>query len=392
MKGLDSTLRVAAAIAIAAAAAGCADDVGVEEEVEATDEAIVGGVEAQRGAWPGTVALYKGSSQVCGGSLVAASWVVTAAHCVSAGSTTGGISRIVVGRHRLSSSEGEAITVKRAIRHPRYNSSRYDNDIALLELTRPAVSPRTKVVRTEQLGAVAPNANVTVVGWGATREGGSSSDVLREVSVPIIANPTCRTYSGYSSVTDNMICAGFTSGARDSCQGDSGGPLFLLVGAEKLQVGVVSWGIGCARARAPGVYTRLGNYLAWMKETSGGAIVSEPPPDDVAIDPGSAPPPPPPPPTFAGFAESGTVTRNQERAYAYDVPAGTYEVRMTGSGDADLHVRRNAPATTGSYDCRPYADGSNETCRVSFTAAGRLHVMVRGYASSSSYTVRGARL
>ena len=58
-----------------------------------------------------------------------------------------------------------------------------------------------------------------------------------------------------------MICAGLRQGTKDSCQGDSGGPLFQKIEDKWVEVGLVSWGIGCARANAPGVYTRVGNYL-----------------------------------------------------------------------------------------------------------------------------------
>lgn len=94
---------------------------------------------------------------------------------------------------------------------------------------------------------------------------------------------------------------------------------------------------------------------------------------------------------FTPFEESGTVARAAEKAYAYDVPAGTYVVDLSGDGDADLYVKKDAEATARSYDCRPYRNGSVEKCTVTFTDAGKLHVMVRGYAASSNYTVAGKK-
>src|SRR5687767_867115 len=84
-----------------------------EEETGSTEHSIVGGTVAQPGAWPGVAALYKGSTQVCGGTLVADEWVLTAAHCISSG-TNGGFSKVVIGRHDLTTSVGESITVKKA--------------------------------------------------------------------------------------------------------------------------------------------------------------------------------------------------------------------------------------------------------------------------------------
>jgi trypsin len=86
------------------------------------------------------------------------------------------------------------------------------------------------------------------------------------VDVPIVARNTCNAqYAkdpefGANAISTNMVCAGFTSGGRDSCQGDSGGP---LVSGSTL-VGVVSWGKGCALANFPGVYARTANYISFI--------------------------------------------------------------------------------------------------------------------------------
>jgi hypothetical protein len=94
---------------------------------------------------------------------------------------------------------------------------------------------------------------------------------------------------------------------------------------------------------------------------------------------------------FTPFAESGSIARAAEKAYAYDVPAGTYTIELSGDGDADLYVKKNAAASSRSYDCRPYQSGSAEKCTVTFTEAGKLNVMVRGYAATSSYKVAGKK-
>lgn len=97
---------------------------------------------------------------------------------------------------------------------------------------------------------------------------------------------------------------------------------------------------------------------------------------------------------FTPIAEQGSVTRTQEKAFAYDVPAGSYTIDMTGDGDADLYVRKDQPvsATNKGWDCRPYAAGSKETCVVTFQQPGKLHVMVRGFArAASNFTLKGTR-
>ena len=94
---------------------------------------------------------------------------------------------------------------------------------------------------------------------------------------------------------------------------------------------------------------------------------------------------------FTPFEETGSLARSIEKAYAYDVPAGTYVVELSGDGDADLYVKKGTAPTARSYDCRPYKNGSAESCTVTFTEAGKLNVMVRGYAATSSYKVAGKK-
>src|SRR5689334_982094 len=101
---MNHLARLAVAASLVTVAA-CTE--AVEEPVDSADNAIIGGVEAQPGAWSGTVALFMGSMQGCGGALVADSWVLTAGHCVQPNTPNGGISKVVINRHKLSSSDGE---------------------------------------------------------------------------------------------------------------------------------------------------------------------------------------------------------------------------------------------------------------------------------------------
>merc|ERR1719445_543663 len=101
------------------------------------------------------------------------------------------------------------------------------------------------------------------MGWGRIYSGGPLSDVLLEAEVDFVGNPTCNSmYSG--GITGQMLCAGRTINGvtYDSCQGDSGGP--IISKANGKQVGVVSWGIGCA-ASFPGVYARVSSAYEWIQ-------------------------------------------------------------------------------------------------------------------------------
>jgi trypsin len=268
-------------VAVLATLASFACTQPVEEKSDSSQDKIIGGTVAADDAWPGIVALYVGGQQVCGGTLVAPGWVVSAGHCViRPTAVNGGIDKVVIGRHDLRvTTVGEEINVKKATRHESYNATTHDSDISLFQLDHDSTLPVAKLIGADQASAaMQADAMTTVAGWGSTREGGSTSPVLMQVDVPIITNDVCKAFPRYNIITDSQLCAGFREGGKDSCQGDSGGPIYMKINDEWRQVGLTSWGIGCARASAPGVYTRTANHLDWLKTHSGGAIGGNPPP------------------------------------------------------------------------------------------------------------------
>jgi hypothetical protein len=98
----------------------------------------------------------------------------------------------------------------------------------------------------------------------------------------------------------------------------------------------------------------------------------------------------PAPGGWAGLNEAGTVAKAADKRYETPVlPAGSYTFSMTGTGDADLYVKVGSAPSSASYDCRPYADGSNETCTVEVKTPSAVHVMVRGYAATSTFALTG---
>jgi len=233
---------------------------------------IVGGVEVQpEFKYPWTADLfYKVGGHFCGGSLINSTWILTAAHC-STGMRPSSVG-VQVHRHDLSSSanseSGVVRDVKTIVIHPEYSGIFFDNDVALWELSAPITNVPFVTLDTDgsysTVGALA-----TVAGWGATREGGRGSDILLEVDVPILSNEKCRQqYNG--RIRDSMICAGYDQGGKDSCQGDSGGPLFVNKNNKPVQIGVVSWGEGCARAGSPGVYARVSYLMDFINDTING--------------------------------------------------------------------------------------------------------------------------
>jgi len=96
-------------------------------------------------------------------------------------------------------------------------------------------------------------------------------NILRQVSQPIISLDVCREIGDRFKLhlTDNMMCAGYMDGGKDSCQGDSGGPLVCKQGDKWWQYGIVSWGYGCAEPKNPGVYADVVNLLLWIQQKTG---------------------------------------------------------------------------------------------------------------------------
>lgn len=241
---------------------------------------IVGGAPVPVGSteflW--LASLQDGGSHFCGGTLIAPSWVMTAAHCVHG---SGAPSQVVLGITNLgSSSAGVKRTVKRVIEHEQYNAKNNRNDVALLELSAP-VTTIAPLALVDSAADEAPGSNPGVAGWGTTSSGASQvSQVLRQVSVPLQSYATCTAAGAYAKTEvfdDVNICAGLPEGGKDSCQGDSGGPLYSQADGGKKLIGVVSWGYGCAAPKKYGIYTRVSAIKSWVFAKIGGAAPSAPP-------------------------------------------------------------------------------------------------------------------
>jgi len=236
---------------------------------------IIGGDEATEDRFSYAVSLSDDWGHFCGGSLIAPDVVLSAAHC------QGGQYQATVGRHGLNETDGQSIDVMIEIPHPDYNDETTDNDFMLLFL-KSNVTVDVKMVQLNSDANVPQVGDaVTVVGWGdvdPSDEGQEMAIYLQEVEVNAISNEECKAsdgpYGSYAEgggITENMLCAREEGGGEDSCQGDSGGPLIIKGadpnGADDVQVGVVSWGIGCAMKEYPGVYARLSSQYEWIRKT-----------------------------------------------------------------------------------------------------------------------------
>ena len=286
---------------------------------------VFGGQEADPGEWPFQVALLssgkldaspasQGNAQFCGGSLIAPEWVLTAAHCLVSNGAPVAADTITVLTEATNLAEGKRYEVAEVIVNENYSEMTLDNDIGLLRLKTAATAPTIAVAQSR-----APESGeTTVTGWGMTDNGTFPNDLM-EAEIELQPNDACNagikaiyardlgvalrqlsgrmryTEDGVSEgiaavakfmrdpLTDNMICAGTTSGQRDACNGDSGGPLFVIGEKGPEQIGVVSWGEGpfdanaaCGHANAYGVYTRLSNYKDWLAAKMASAPPAKP--------------------------------------------------------------------------------------------------------------------
>ena len=283
-----------------------------------TASCVVAGEDALADDWPGIASLQyaQGRSMMheCGATMISERWLLTAAHCVDEARIERngtaaqyyrredgmmqrlGPMRVAVGRTHLADDEDVKTYAVTALHiHPDYVAGEFErgSDIALLQIEAGYKGP---YMRIDGLGfdaiSLASDAYVSVAGYGNTEETSvAEGDLnargravyapslrLQQASLPLLSLDACKAgldaaielhgleqvYGDYS-LGEHTVCAG--GGEQDSCYGDSGGPLVVHDEyGEPIQVGIVSWGLGCARAGSPGVYTRAASYSDWISD------------------------------------------------------------------------------------------------------------------------------
>ncbi|XP_027639056.2 transmembrane protease serine 9 [Falco peregrinus] len=356
---------------------------------------IVGGTDASRGEIPWQVSLKEDSRHFCGATIIGDRWLLSAAHCFN--ETNPEEIEAYMGTTSLNGTDGNAVKVNvtRVIEHPFFDPVFLDFDVAVLELARPLVF--NKYIQPICLPLAAQKFPIgkkcLISGWGDLQEGNATKpEILQKASVGIIDQETCNFLYNFS-LTDRMICAGFLEGRTDSCQGDSGGPLACEVTPGVFYLaGIVSWGIGCAQAMKPGVYSRITKLKDWILDTisqlpspgtgtpSSSAIAQTP----TAAVPIQQPSPAAPSPIDRTTLGSKTTTTMKETSIALQTtepakPTQTPVVpctSLTFKCSSEVCIGKENPECDGIVDCSNGFDERN--CDCGFTAALAFSKIVGG--------------
>ncbi|NXJ11984.1 TMPS6 protease, partial [Odontophorus gujanensis] len=233
---------------------------------------IIGGANSVEGEWPWQASLQVRGRHICGGTLIADRWVVSAAHCFQDERLASpSVWTVYLGKYFQNTSSHTEVSFKviRLFLHPYYEEDSHDYDVALLQLDHPVItSPFIQPICLPASSHLfEPGLHCWITGWGALKEGGHISNILQKVDVQIIQQDICSEAYHYM-ISPRMLCAGYNKGKKDACQGDSGGPLACEEPSGRwFLAGLVSWGMGCGRPNYYGVYTRITQVLGWMNQT-----------------------------------------------------------------------------------------------------------------------------
>ncbi len=242
---------------------------------------VTGGTGTTIADFPWQVYLEAGNF-LCGGSIIAGDWIITAAHCTEDdfGNLIPASEMIVVaGANDPAAGEGKQYLVSQVIRNENYNSNTLLNDIALLKLSStinyPNATPIRLVSRIDSAaGATDPGVFAWLTGYGLTRVSPPAyPTTLQKLQLPIVTNSQASVV--WTDIPATDIMAGFLNGGKDACSGDSGGPLVVPVGPQFKLAGIVSW--GSSNCNTYGAYTRVSMFESWISLKTGIEISFTPP-------------------------------------------------------------------------------------------------------------------
>jgi hypothetical protein len=235
---------------------------------------IIGGTAASISDFPWIV-YFRSGNYVCGGSIIAPDWILTAAHCtedVNFIPTLPADMSVIAGLEIPTvNNTSNTYNVSQVFVHENYNHTTFENDIALLKLKTPINNGKSKPIKLITKndvaeGATAPGVQAWVAGWGSTSPYFLyPSAKLLKVQLPIVS--TEQAMQVWQTIPSTALMAGFEYGLKDACSGDSGGPLTVPVYGEQRLAGIVSWGNDKCNTYAG--YTRVSDFLGWIEQKTG---------------------------------------------------------------------------------------------------------------------------
>ncbi|WLQ13178.1 serine protease [Hahella aquimaris] len=234
--------------------------------VDPVTSRIIGGDQSPNGyPWMLSMQSKDEGDHFCGASLIAERWALSAAHCIEDEPADSVF--VVAGDFDLNKQDAgqQRVGVKRFV----HAVGEPYGDLMLLELKEAIKHPTLPLADEDAMASLAPNTPFKVMGWGnMSSVGFDYPDKLRQTEVPFYDQADCASaYSAIGIDIDNtMMCAGYPLGGKDTCDGDSGGPMLWNNNGVLTQVGVVSFGEGCAKAGFPGVYARVATFNEWINE------------------------------------------------------------------------------------------------------------------------------
>ncbi|KAM4577690.1 elastase 3 like [Odontesthes bonariensis] len=243
--------------------------------IEPLTSRVVNGEDAKPHSWPWQISLqYERDGEwrhTCGGSLIAANWVMTAAHCIN----TKFSYRVFVGKHNLVEEEAgsKAILPEKIIVHEKWNPIfvAFGNDIALIKLSESVtLSDHVQLACIPPAGTLLSNLYPCyITGWGRLYTGGPIADKLQQALMPVADHATCSQPDWWGiAIRTTMVCAG-GDGIVAGCNGDSGGPLSCKNSEGAWEVhGIASFvsGLGCNYVKKPTVFTRVSAFNDWINQ------------------------------------------------------------------------------------------------------------------------------
>ncbi|XP_028632469.1 serine protease 38 [Grammomys surdaster] len=230
---------------------------------------LLGGELARDRKWPWQVSVHYSGVHVCGGSILNAYWVLSAAHCFTREKKLQTFDMYVgITNLEMANKHTQWFEINQVIIHPNYEVFHpVGGDVALVQLKSAIVfSDFVLPICLPPSNLNLNNLSCWTTGWGMISPQGETGKYLLEARLPLIPKFQCQLLYGWTSyLLPEMLCAADIKNIKNVCEGDSGSPLVCKLNQTWLQIGIVSWGRGCAQPLYPGVFANVSYFLNWIR-------------------------------------------------------------------------------------------------------------------------------